>query len=68
MVYGCSSLKTDFIEFLLYITNYWTVDELGYSGDDVARSLRISSRGVSDCRERGRKILDKQKIIGEYLA
>ena len=29
----------------------------GYSGDDVARRLRISGRGVSDCRERGKKIL-----------
>ncbi len=40
----------------------------GYSGDDVARSLRISGRGVSDCRGRGKKILDKVEIIGEYLA
>jgi hypothetical protein len=44
------------------------VDELGYSGDDVARRLRISARGVSDCRERGKKILDKPEIIREYLA
>ena len=28
----------------------------------------ISGRGVSDCRERGKKILDKPEIIGEYLA
>jgi hypothetical protein len=47
---------------------YLAVDELDYMGDDVARSLRISGRGVSDCRERGRKILDKPEIIGEYLA
>jgi len=47
---------------------YLAVDELGYSGHDVARSLRISGRGVSDCRERGKKILDKPEIIGEYLA
>jgi putative transposase len=46
---------------------YLAVDELGYSGDDVARSLRISGRGVSDCRERGKKIVDKPEIIGEYL-
>ncbi len=39
----------------------------GYSGDDVARNLRISGRGVSDCRERGKKILDKAEILGEYL-
>ncbi len=47
---------------------YLAVDELGYSGDDVARNLRISGRGVSDCRERGKKILDKAEIIREYLA
>ncbi|MCD4825291.1 MAG: transposase [Phycisphaerae bacterium] len=47
---------------------YLAVDELGYSGDDVARSLRISGRGVGDCRERGKKILDKPEIIGKYLA
>ena len=47
---------------------YLAVDELGYSGDDVARMLRISGRGVSDCRERGKKILDKPEIISEYLA
>ncbi len=47
---------------------YLAVDELGYSGDDVARRLRISGRGVSDCRERGKKILDKPEIIREYLA
>ena len=47
---------------------YLAVDELGYSGDDVARMLRISGRGVSDFRERGKKILDKPEIIREYLA
>ncbi len=36
---------------------YLAVDELGYSGNEVARRLRISGRGVSDCRERGKKIL-----------
>jgi len=40
----------------------------GYSGDDVARSLRISGRGVSDCRERGKKILDNEQKMLEYLA
>jgi len=47
---------------------YLAVDELGYRGDDVARSLRISGRGVSDCRQRGSKILDKPEMIDEYLA
>lgn len=40
-----------------------SVDQFGYSGDDMARMLRISGRGVSDCRERGKKILDKPEII-----
>ena len=39
----------------------------GYSGDDVARRLRISGRGVSDCRDRGKKILDKPEIIGHNV-
>jgi hypothetical protein len=43
------------------------VDELGYSGDDVARRLKISGRGVSDCRDRGKRILDKPEVISEYL-
>jgi len=47
---------------------YLAVDKLGYRGDDVARSLRISGRGVSDCRQRGRKILDNTKVINEYLS
>jgi len=46
---------------------YLAVDELGYMGDDVARSLKISGRGVSDCRNRGEKILDDPEIISEYL-
>ena len=46
----------------------FAVDGLGYSGDDVARSLIISGRGVSDCRERGKKMLGMPEIIGEYLA
>jgi len=47
---------------------YLAVDKLGYRGDDVARSLKISGRGVSDCRQRGRKILDNTKVINEYLS
>ncbi len=40
---------------------------MGYSGDDVSRNLGTNDRGVSDCRERGRKILDNHETIGEYL-
>ena len=46
---------------------YLAVDKLGYSGENMARTLRISGRGVSDCRDRGEKILDSPEIISEYL-
>ena len=47
---------------------YLAVDELNYSGEDLARNLAISGRGVSDCRERGQKILDNPEIIREYIS
>ncbi len=46
---------------------YLAVDKLGYSGENMARTLRISGRSVSDCRDRGEKILDNPEIISEYL-
>ena len=46
---------------------YLAVDKLGYSGENMARTLKISGRGVSDCRNRGEKILDDPEIISEYL-
>jgi len=46
---------------------YLAVDKLGYSGENMARTLRISGRSVSDCRDRGEKILDDPEIISEYL-
>ena len=47
---------------------YLAVDELDYSGEDLARILAISGRGVSDCRDRGQKIIDNPEIIREYLS
>jgi REP element-mobilizing transposase RayT len=46
---------------------YLAVDKLGYSGENMARTLGISGRGVSDCRDRGKKILDNPETISEYL-
>jgi REP element-mobilizing transposase RayT len=46
---------------------YLAVDQLGYSGENMVRTLKISGRGVSDCRDRGKKILDNPEIISEYL-
>ena len=47
---------------------YLAVDQLDYSGEELARLLSISGRGVSDCRDRGQKILDNPEIIREYLS
>jgi len=47
---------------------YLAVDELDYSGEELARLLSISGRGVSDCRDRGRTIIDHPEIIREYLS
>jgi REP-associated tyrosine transposase len=46
---------------------YLAVDKLGYSGENMARTLRISGRSVGACRDRGEKILDNPEIISEYL-
>ena len=49
------------------VVSYLAVHELGYSGVQVGRELKISGKGVSMCVERGRKILDNPEVIGEYL-
>ena len=47
---------------------YLAVDEMDYSGEELARILEISGRGVSDCRDRGKIIIDNPEIIREYLS
>jgi len=47
---------------------YLAVDEMDYSGEELARILEISGRGVSDCRDRGKIIVDNPEIIREYLS
>ena len=47
---------------------YLAVDEMDYSGEELARILAISGRGVSDCRDRGKIIIDNPEIIREYLS
>ncbi len=46
---------------------YLAVDKLEYSGENMAKTLKISWRGVRDCRDRGKKILDNPEIINKYL-
>jgi len=47
--------------------SYLAVDKLGYTGEDVARLLKVSGRSVSNCRERGKILLDNKETIREYL-
>ena len=47
---------------------YLAVDEMDYSGEELARILAISGRGVSDCRDRGKIIVDNPEITREYLS
>jgi len=47
--------------------SYLAVDKLGYTGEDVARLLKVSGRSVSNCRERGKILLDNKETISEYL-
>ena len=50
------------------VISYLAVNQLGCSASEVARKLRMSGMGVGKCVDRGKRILDKQKNIGEYLA
>ena len=47
---------------------YPAVDELNYGRGDLVRLLSISARSVSDCRDRGQKVVDHPEIIREYLS
>ena len=47
--------------------SYLAVDKLGYTGEDVARLLKVSGRNVSNCRERGKILLENKETISEYL-
>jgi putative transposase len=47
---------------------YLAVDQLDYSGEELARVLSLSGRGVSDCRDRGQKMFHNPEIISEYLS
>ena len=49
------------------VISYLAVNQLGCSASEVARKLRISGMGVGKCVDRGKKIVDKQEIIREYL-
>ena len=49
------------------LISYLAVYELSCTGSEVARSIRISEKGVSKCVERGKKVIDSSDRMCEYL-
>ena len=49
------------------IISYLAAIELRNSGTKIASQLRLSEKSVSRCIERGKKLLDKDEKLFEYL-
>jgi len=49
------------------IISYLSAIELGYSGVKIAAALKLSEKSVSRCIDRGKRILDNNKQMYEYL-
>ena len=49
------------------IISYLAVIELRHSGAKIASELRLSEKSVSRCIDRGKKLVDKDKKLLEYL-
>jgi len=49
------------------IISYLSATELGYSGVKIAAALKLSEKSVSRCIDRGKRILDNDKQMYEYL-
>ena len=50
------------------IISYLAAIELRYSGAKIAAALKLSEKSVSRCIDRGKKTLDNDKQMYEYLA
>ncbi len=46
---------------------YLAINELGYTGVQIGKELKMSGRGVSRCVERGKKLIDNTEILKEYI-
>ena len=46
---------------------YLAVNELGINGVQIGRSLKISGKGVSNCAERGKVVVNKSSIIEDIF-
>jgi putative transposase len=49
------------------IISYFSINELDYSGADVAKALNISRASVSKARSRGEKLIDKDQHLWDLL-
>jgi len=62
-----SSKRTQPISNARAIISYLAVIELKNSGKEVASHLKLSEKSVSRCIERGRKIVDNDEKLLDYL-
>jgi len=62
-----SSKRNQKISKTRAIISYLAAIELRYSGAKIASALRLSEKSVSRCVERGKKLLDNNKELLEYL-
>ena len=62
-----SSRRTQEISNTRAIISYLTAIELKNSGKKIASHLRLSEKSVSRCIERGKKLLDKDEKLLDYL-
>ena len=49
------------------IISYFSINELDYSGVDVAKALNVSRASVSKARSRGEKLIDKDQYLWNLL-
>ena len=62
-----SSKRNQKISKTRAIISYLAAIELRYSGVEIASALMLSEKSVSRCIERGKKLLDNNKELLEYL-
>jgi hypothetical protein len=62
-----SSKRNRKVGYARAVISYLAVNQLGCSASEVARKLRMSGMGVGKCVDRGKRIVDEQNNINEYL-
>jgi putative transposase len=62
-----SSKRNRKVSYARAVISYLAVNQLRCSASEVARKLRISGMGVGKCVDRGKKTLDRAKIMRKYF-